>query len=99
MYQRQGVYVDQHVMGLFEGILDEDEEGDTLINVNMIDDEHAAKNVENKKRKPDYRPYDEPEYDEYGMVGIWSCVLWYGIQVFIWHPSIAVGQQRRFWFD
>lgn len=56
---------------LFEGILDEDDEGDTLINVNMIDDEHAAKNVETKKRKPDYKPYDEPEYDEYGMVGYW----------------------------
>lgn len=49
-------------------ILDEDDEGDTLINVNMIDDEHAAKNVETKKRKPDYKPYDEPEYDEYGML-------------------------------
>ncbi len=49
------------------GILDE-EGGDTLVNVNMLDDERAAKNVTNKKKKPDYRPYDEPELDEYGMV-------------------------------
>ena len=26
------------------------------------------KNVELRKKKPDYRPYDEPEVDEYGMV-------------------------------
>lgn len=46
-----------------------DEEGEeSLINVNMIDDEHYAKNVENKKKRPDYKPYDEPELDEYGMV-------------------------------
>ena len=34
----------------------------------MIDAEKAAKNLENKKKRPDYKPYDEPEYDEYGMV-------------------------------
>ena len=49
-----------------KGVLDE--EDDVLINVNMIDDEKAAKNVENKKKKPDYKPYDEPEMDEYGML-------------------------------
>ena len=49
------------------GVLDE-EEGDTLVNYNMLDNEAAAKNVENKKSRPDYKPYDEPQYDEYGMV-------------------------------
>ncbi|KAL8596327.1 hypothetical protein ACOMHN_062595 [Nucella lapillus] len=48
-----------------KGVLDE-EDDDVLVNVNMIDDERADKNVENKKNKPDYKPYDEPEYDEYG---------------------------------
>lgn len=28
----------------------------------------ADKNVELQKRKPDYKPYDEPEIDEYGKV-------------------------------
>ncbi|ESN94957.1 hypothetical protein HELRODRAFT_102759 [Helobdella robusta] len=48
-------------------ILDEDDE-DVLINVNMVDDEKAAKNVENKKARPTYNPYDEPEYDEFGNI-------------------------------
>ncbi|KAL3873610.1 hypothetical protein ACJMK2_036706 [Sinanodonta woodiana] len=48
------------------GVLDE-EDGETLINVNMIDDEKAAVNVENKKKKPDYNPYDDGEEDEYGV--------------------------------
>lgn len=50
-----------------KGVLDEDNE-DVLINVNIIDDEKAEKNVENKKKKPDYKPYDEPQFDEYGML-------------------------------
>jgi len=50
------------------GILDEDGDEDTLINVNIEDDERAEKNVENKKKKPDYKPYDEAELDEYGMM-------------------------------
>ena len=50
------------------GVLDEEDNDDTLVNVNMIDDERATTNVENKKKKPDYKPYDEPEFDEHGMV-------------------------------
>ncbi|XP_005100515.1 U4/U6.U5 tri-snRNP-associated protein 1 [Aplysia californica] len=50
------------------GVLDEEEEGDVLVNVNIEDDEKAEKNVDNKKKKPDYKPYDEPQYDEYGMM-------------------------------
>ncbi|XP_060083688.1 U4/U6.U5 tri-snRNP-associated protein 1-like [Ylistrum balloti] len=49
-----------------KGILDEDND-DTLINVNMIDEEFTEKNLENKKKKSDYQPYDEADKDEYGM--------------------------------
>ena len=35
----------------------------------MVDAERALRNVENKKKKPDYNPYDDAEEDEYGMVG------------------------------
>ena len=49
------------------GILDDDN-ADTLMNVNMLDDEFAKKNLENKKKKVEYKPYDEAEEDEYGMV-------------------------------
>ncbi|XP_063059230.1 U4/U6.U5 tri-snRNP-associated protein 1 [Engraulis encrasicolus] len=42
-----------------KGVLDE--EGDTLVNVNMVDREKADKNVELKKKKPEYKPYDEEE--------------------------------------
>lgn len=49
------------------GILDDDN-ADVLMNVNMLDDEAAKKNLENKKKKAEYKPYDEAEEDEYGMV-------------------------------
>ena len=49
-------------------ILDEDGDQDTLENVNIIDNEKAAQNVENKLKRPEYKPWDEPEYDEYGML-------------------------------
>lgn len=44
--------------------LDEDE--DALVNVNIVDHERAAKNVELRKKKPDYNPYDD--FDEDGNV-------------------------------
>lgn len=50
-------------------VLDE-EVGDTLVNVNMMDDERYKKNVENRKQNPNhygYNVYDE-EVDEFGMV-------------------------------
>ena len=59
------------MLNLFSEILNE-EEADTLINVNIVDDERAAENVENKKGKPDYRPYEDTEVDDYGMVGCYS---------------------------
>ncbi|KAK2162666.1 hypothetical protein LSH36_94g05047 [Paralvinella palmiformis] len=46
-----------------KGVLDEDE--DTLINVNIKDEERAQRYKENKKKKLDYNPYDE-EFDQYG---------------------------------
>nr|XP_015910783.2 U4/U6.U5 tri-snRNP-associated protein 1 isoform X2 [Parasteatoda tepidariorum] len=49
-----------------KGVLEE--EDDVLENVNIIDNEKYAKNVENKKKKPDYRPYEEPEFDEFGIL-------------------------------
>ncbi len=47
--------------------LDEDEDGDVLVNVNFMDDERAKKNIENRKKKPDYKPYDD-DFDEDGNV-------------------------------
>lgn len=50
-----------------QDVLD-DENGDTLVNVNMIDDERYRKNIENKKLNPNsygYNVYDE-QVDEFG---------------------------------
>ena len=47
-------------------VLDE-EQGDVLVNVNMVDEEHASRNVQLKKGLPGYVPYEE-EFDEYGNV-------------------------------
>merc|ERR1712029_1012859 len=46
-------------------ILDEASE-DTLVNVNMVDDERTAINVENRKKKGDEVEYEAPEMDEFG---------------------------------
>jgi len=64
------------------GILDEDID-DTLINVNLIDDERAAKNVENKKKKPGYQAYDDSEFDEYGVVCGTLCTLHLYLRLFL----------------
>lgn len=42
-----------------KGVLEEEE--DVLVNVEMVDKEKADKNVELKKKKPDYKPYEEEE--------------------------------------
>ncbi|XP_049636115.1 U4/U6.U5 tri-snRNP-associated protein 1 isoform X2 [Suncus etruscus] len=42
-----------------KGVLQEEE--DVLVNVNLIDKERAEKNVELRKKKPDYLPYTEEE--------------------------------------
>ena len=46
--------------------VDDDEDADVLVNVNIMDDERAAKNIENKKKQADYKPYDD--FDEDGNV-------------------------------
>lgn len=50
---------DQEVLG---------EDGDTLVNVNMIDDERYKKNVEVRKQNPLHYGYDvyEEQYDQFG---------------------------------
>ncbi|XP_058447937.1 U4/U6.U5 tri-snRNP-associated protein 1 isoform X2 [Malaya genurostris] len=50
-------------------VLDE-EMGDTLINVNMVDDERYKKNVKNKKANPNHYGYDvycQDDVDEFGV--------------------------------
>lgn len=42
-----------------KGVLDEEE--DVLVNVGLVDREKAEKNVELRKKKPDYNPYDDEE--------------------------------------
>ena len=44
-----------------------DEGDDELMNVNVHDVERAEKNLDRKKKKPTYNPYDMEE-DEYGTV-------------------------------
>lgn len=44
---------------LSAGVLQEEE--DVLVNVNLVDKERAQKNVELRKKKPDYLPYAEDE--------------------------------------
>ena len=46
----------------------EEDEGDVLVNVNIQDDEKAKENIENRLKKPTYKPYEEDEIDEFGMV-------------------------------
>ncbi|XP_065845121.1 U4/U6.U5 tri-snRNP-associated protein 1-like [Oscarella lobularis] len=42
--------------------------GDVLVNVNMVDEEKVAKNLERKKGKPAYNPYEDEEVDEDGVL-------------------------------
>ena len=68
---REGV--SHKVCNIFPGVLDDSE--DVLLNPNMIDDERAAKNVELKKSKSTYNPYEEDEMvDDLGNVrtALWS---------------------------
>ncbi|XP_054847838.1 U4/U6.U5 tri-snRNP-associated protein 1 isoform X2 [Eublepharis macularius] len=43
-----------------KGVLEE-EGGDVLVNVNIVDKEKAKKNVELRKKKAEYKPYEEEE--------------------------------------
>lgn len=44
------------------GVLDEEEEGIQLTNVNLEERERHRKNIENKKKKPGYNVYDDEEF-------------------------------------
>eukprot|EP00794_Sanderia_malayensis_P017392 gene17392-19133_t len=48
-----------------QDVLDENE--DVLENINLLENKKTLKNIENRKRKPDYRPYDEEEDDGTGL--------------------------------
>ncbi|CAF0842740.1 unnamed protein product [Brachionus calyciflorus] len=64
------------VKGLGENLeLDEEDDADVLVNVNLLDDERAIKNLENKKKKPDYNPYDD--FDEDGNFKVKSILTKY----------------------
>lgn len=41
------------------------DEGDVLENISLVDKEKADKNVKNKSKRPEYRPYDDEEFEEY----------------------------------
>ena len=47
-----------------KGVLEDGD--DVLVNVNIVDDEKALQNIENKKNKPVYNPYDDQEFDDQG---------------------------------
>ena len=47
-------------------VLAEDE--DVLVNIDLVDQQKANKNIENKSKRPEYKPYDEPEFDEFGIL-------------------------------
>ncbi len=47
--------------------VDDDDDADVLVNVNLLDEERAKKNIENRmKRGKDYKPYDDDDFDEDG---------------------------------
>ena len=55
------------------------------MNVHMLDREKAERNVDLKKQRPDYNPYETEEVDEYGNVrtGTCTCMCNIGGQVWI----------------
>ena len=40
-----------------KGVLEES--SDVLVNVNILEDEHAARNIDRRRKKTDYDPYEE----------------------------------------
>jgi len=54
------------ILTLADGLVLDDGAEDTLVNVNMVDDERAAINVENRKKKTDETEYEAPEMDAFG---------------------------------
>ena len=58
---------------------------DVLENVDMTDAERTSLNIANKKARPEYKAYDEPEYDELGVVSF--CVFFLRVDVCIFLPD------------
>lgn len=56
------------ILTLKDGAVLDDENEDTLVNVNMLDDERYKKNVQNKKQNPNHYGYDvyEEQFDHFG---------------------------------
>ena len=54
-----------------------EDSADVLLNPNMVEAELAARNVELKKGKPGYNPYEDEEVDELGNVS--GCGLGCGL--------------------
>lgn len=57
-----------------------DEEGDVLVNVNLIDEERYKKNNEIKKQKPGYQPFEE-EFDEMGLPKTKTLLAKYDVEI------------------
>lgn len=62
-----------------QNILQED--GDVLVNVNLVDTERYKKNNEIKKQKPGYQPFEEAEYDELGLPKAKSLLAKYDTEI------------------
>lgn len=62
-----------------QNILQED--GDVLVNVNMLDAERYNKNNEIKKQKPGYQAYEEEEFDEFGLPKTKSLLAKYDVEI------------------
>lgn len=66
-----------------------------LVNVNMVDKERADKNVELRKKKPDYLPYADESVDDLAQVCLWGrswggwCVMLR--KLFHGFPRVALG--------
>ena len=58
---------DQYILKGIGNDMDVADEEDVLVNVNVLDQERAAKNMENIKNKPGYKPFDDG-FDEDGNV-------------------------------
>ena len=73
-----------------------DESDDVLENVNLIDEEKTKKNNENKIKRPEYKPYDEPEFDEFGILQKKSLLSKYDEEIEgIKKESFKIGDDNR----
>ena len=62
-----------------QNILQED--GDVLVNVNLLDTERYNKNNEIKKQKPGYQAYEEEEFDDFGLPKTKTLLAKYDVEI------------------